>query len=248
MMKNTIELTKENNIRNGAEMKSAPATKKSLKGVIALVVVAAIALGMFMFGAGAANNAYFGDVDHDGTVSPADARLILRKNVGVEDLCDELANLLADMDRDGEITVADARLALRVSVGLTPLSWYPSGNYVNPSTGGDDEIETTTGPEEEHTLPTAPDDFEYSTENLPTDERGHVIHTIPAEYISEDYSRTGEPHTVCPKDGIHCIYCGLPKGNGTNGTCVHIYMDCYCDYCGQFLPAGTCHYCPGHQS
>ena len=133
LMKNNIESTKENVFRNSA--KNTLITKKSLKGIFALIVVTAIALGCFMLVAGALEEAIYGDVDHDGTVSATDARLILRKSVGLEKLCDELADNVADMDFDNQITPADARLALRSAVGLTPLVWYPSGTYVTPSTG-----------------------------------------------------------------------------------------------------------------
>lgn len=55
-----------------------------------------------------------GDVDGDGKVTAADARLILRASVGLE----EVDTDVADMDGDGKVTAADARLALRESVGL----------------------------------------------------------------------------------------------------------------------------------
>ena len=58
-----------------------------------------------------------GDADGDGTVSAADARLILRTAVSLEDLSSEILPY-ADMDHDGTISAADARLALRSSVEL----------------------------------------------------------------------------------------------------------------------------------
>ena len=61
-----------------------------------------------------------GDVDLDGGVSAADARLALRSAVGLEKLSAEKA-LNADADRDGKITAADARLILRKTVGLETL-------------------------------------------------------------------------------------------------------------------------------
>ena len=54
-----------------------------------------------------------GDADGDGKVTAADARLILRAAVGLE----EVAVEVADIDGDGAITSADAREALRLATG-----------------------------------------------------------------------------------------------------------------------------------
>lgn len=61
-----------------------------------------------------------GDVDEDGTISSADARMALRASVGLEDL-NEIQEKAADVDTDGTISSADARLILRASVGLEQL-------------------------------------------------------------------------------------------------------------------------------
>lgn len=58
-----------------------------------------------------------GDVDTDGEVTSADARLVLRAAVGLEAFT-AAQTALADPDADGEITSADARLVLRAAVGL----------------------------------------------------------------------------------------------------------------------------------
>ncbi|MBR0508567.1 MAG: carbohydrate-binding domain-containing protein [Clostridia bacterium] len=64
-----------------------------------------------------------GDVDGDGEVTAADARLALRASVGLETYATGSREALAcDVDRDGQITSADARLILRASVGLETLS------------------------------------------------------------------------------------------------------------------------------
>ena len=59
-----------------------------------------------------------GDVDGDGEVTAADARMALRAAVGMEEL-GEGAKRAADLDGDGIVTAADARLILRAAVGLT---------------------------------------------------------------------------------------------------------------------------------
>ena len=61
-----------------------------------------------------------GDVDLDGNVTSADARLALRASVKLERLAAEEA-VNADADRSGDVTAADARLILRRSVGLETL-------------------------------------------------------------------------------------------------------------------------------
>ena len=54
-----------------------------------------------------------GDVDGDGKVTAADARLILRAAVGLEEIDSEKG----DIDGDGKITSADSREALRTATG-----------------------------------------------------------------------------------------------------------------------------------
>ena len=61
--------------------------------------------------------ALYGDADGDGQLSPADARLVLRFAIGLENISPERL-IYCDIDEDGSITPADARLVLRFSVGL----------------------------------------------------------------------------------------------------------------------------------
>ena len=70
----------------------------------------------------AVKNPKKGDVDCDGRVTTADARLILRYAVGLGNI-DKIitdATLIntADVDKSGKVEPADARLALRLAVGL----------------------------------------------------------------------------------------------------------------------------------
>ncbi len=72
-----------------------------------------------------------GDVDQDGIISAADARLVLRRAVDLENFPEGSdVFIAADMDLDGKITAADARLILRESVGLENLSDLPSASEV----------------------------------------------------------------------------------------------------------------------
>lgn len=62
-----------------------------------------------------------GDVDCNGKINSADARLALRMAVGLEILgAEQIA--AADVDEDCKITAADARLILRAAVGLENFS------------------------------------------------------------------------------------------------------------------------------
>ena len=71
------------------------------------------------FIAAAAPELLLGDVDDDGSITPADARLALRRSVNLEDYEEGGREWLAcDVDCDKTISPADARLILRGSVGL----------------------------------------------------------------------------------------------------------------------------------
>ena len=64
-----------------------------------------------------------GDVDRNGSVTTADARLALRAAIGLEGYEQSSINhLQADFNRDGDVTTGDARSILRVAVGLDTLS------------------------------------------------------------------------------------------------------------------------------
>ena len=66
-----------------------------------------------------------GDVDGDGKISSADARLALRRSVNLETFPEGSAQYLAcDADGDGKVSSADARLILRASVGLEDASQW----------------------------------------------------------------------------------------------------------------------------
>ena len=62
-----------------------------------------------------------GDVNNDGSITAADARLALRASVDLENLSD-IQFLAADINKDGSVTAGDARMILRASVGLETLS------------------------------------------------------------------------------------------------------------------------------
>ena len=58
-----------------------------------------------------------GDVDGNGKITAADARLALRISAKLEKAT-EYQTRIADMDKNNKITAADARKILRISAGL----------------------------------------------------------------------------------------------------------------------------------
>lgn len=70
----------------------------------------------------AGNKIKSGDVDFDGKISAADARLALRCAVGLENTLAVSQLLAADTDANKKILAADARTILRAAVGLEKIS------------------------------------------------------------------------------------------------------------------------------
>lgn len=80
--------------------------------LILSVVLLAVCLAFPSFAAGKV-----GDVNGDGNVTAADARLVLRHSASLEKLSEPYITY-ADADGNGKITAADARLILRVAANL----------------------------------------------------------------------------------------------------------------------------------
>ena len=69
-----------------------------------------------------------GDIDDNGKLSAADARLALRASVGLEKYAAGSRTFTAaDADGDGKISAADARLILRAAVKLEDLNAPKAG-------------------------------------------------------------------------------------------------------------------------
>lgn len=90
--------------------------KKCLTAIAAGLMVCCFSF-CFVF---AADGALRGDVDQNGKVNTADARMILRHTVSLDALSEETI-IFADVDSDGAVKTADARLSLRMAVGLEEL-------------------------------------------------------------------------------------------------------------------------------
>lgn len=61
-----------------------------------------------------------GDVDQDGKISAADARIVLRASVGLESIT-AIMKKRGDIDKDSMLSASDARHVLRTAVGLEKL-------------------------------------------------------------------------------------------------------------------------------
>lgn len=108
--------------------------------------------------------AILGDVDGDGDVKAADARLALRASVGLETLSAEQVKL-ADVDCSGDIKSADARSILRAAVGLEELTRthkFSEWKVTKKATCTSDGLQTRTCPCGEKETKTIPATGEHS--------------------------------------------------------------------------------------
>lgn len=62
---------------------------------------------------------YPGDVDFDGSITLADARLTMRSALSIDGFYSDYAFDAADADGDGEVTTTDARMILRMALGVS---------------------------------------------------------------------------------------------------------------------------------
>ena len=91
-----------------------------MKKLLSILLTLCLLLGCFTVTAFAARMP--GDVDADGKVTASDARLALRRAVGLEDYASDSDEFLAcDVDSDGTVTAGDARMILRAAVDLESL-------------------------------------------------------------------------------------------------------------------------------
>lgn len=221
--------------------------KKTLMKIILLgcLIVAVFAVSLLFSGSDALTQnvqaaetevRYQGDVDDDGEVTAADARLALRAAVGLEDYAPQSFPFArADYDRDGEITASDARMILRTAVALEPLMESADRTSGEPDTTQPEE--TTLSPEEEQLR------AEEEAKEKDLEQQATPTDVEP------------EPEPEAPTyqgDGINtCLFCGKPCGSdeyGNNacafGGCSRSsFADWTCIHCGELVPIGTCHTC-----
>lgn len=93
--------------------------RKNLKRIIAgLLALGCITLGNV---SAKADEKKMGDVNRDGKIDSADAVLVLRYSIGLEEIEDDYIQY-ADVDNDGDISSNDAVEILRYSIGLPGFS------------------------------------------------------------------------------------------------------------------------------
>ncbi len=88
------------------------------KRILSVILTALLILSVIPVNLAFAND--LGDVNGDGAIAAADARIALRASVGLETLTDDQKKA-ADVDGNPGVTASDARLILRASVGLETL-------------------------------------------------------------------------------------------------------------------------------
>jgi len=183
-----------------------------------------------------------GDVDEDGTISSADARLALRASVKLEDLSD-LAKKAADVDFDDSISSADARLILRASVGLEELKDPHTHAYTKATVTK--QASCTEDGEKKLTCECG----EFVTEKIPATGHKEILDTATVKAATcTEAGYTGDKK---------CSVCGTKLSSGTAvpaaghkevldettvkaATCVEegYTGDTVCDICGILLKKG----------
>ena len=134
-----------------------------------------------------------GDADLSGSVTAADARLVLRAAVGLEEIpVGTEAFLAGDIDKDGTLTAADARYILRKAVGLT--DELPSSEDPHPEEPSSEE------PSSEEPSSEEPSSEEPSSEEPSSGTQEPKEPEPSTSVVPERPSLEPEPTTVAPGD------------------------------------------------
>ena len=112
-------------MRKEARRNAGARGKGKMRSALSILLAAVLFLSVCGPSAAAAATRKPGDVDGDGNITAADARLALRKAVGLETYKENSPAFSAcDVNFDGRVSADDARLILRGSVGLEdPAKW-----------------------------------------------------------------------------------------------------------------------------
>lgn len=112
----------------------------------------ALLLSLLVITASAGDAILSGDVDLDGMVTSADARIVLRYSVGLDALTQK-GLIAADTDQNGSVAADDARQTLRYAVGLDVLVWRQTAAATTQT--ADTTQQPTTAPSSDTTAATA---------------------------------------------------------------------------------------------
>lgn len=118
--------------------------KKIISIITVVVMLFTIMATSFSASAIFESDILYGDIDGNGAVDTADARLALMAAAGLKNITDEDAFNRADVNNDGAVSVFDARQILRGVSGLVSLQ--PSGAF-SGFTGYQDDVINVTTPE-----------------------------------------------------------------------------------------------------
>ena len=205
-----------------------------------------------------------GDVDGDGNVSSADARLALRGSVGLEELSADFI-MRADVDANGKVESSDARTILRASVNLDVIaandceheveSWtavlQSDGSHAPYHKGVCKRCGETLFADHsfelEITKPFTCTTSGEATETCACGLTGETV-TVPAQHTWEEVEGT-KTEATCTTDGVvemRCAVCGktetqtVPKGHvpGTDATCTEPQR---CTRCGEEIAPALGH-------
>ena len=207
-------------------------SNKKMSLAVSLIALTAICLTCLIPAVSAFNTSakaadvsgrYLGDVDGDGRVTSADARLALRAAIELEDYAPgTLQFLYADYDGNGDITSADARMILRTAVALEELKYLDT----EPNDSNEDPLKA---------------EEEAKKRDLEKDNKQTDPEPAPPQ---EEPAYQG--------DGINtCMYCGKPCVSDEFGNYACAFGGCTrssfseftCIHCGDLVPANTCHTC-----
>ena len=149
-----------------------------------------------------------GDVDLDGHVTPADARLILRDVVGL----DVASTVRGDMDGDEMLTAADARLLMRVSTFLEDPALLECATPVNPTfaefEGGADKIMAEAAIEDDTLMLTLrANDFAGTTDGemyigYDAEKLEYVSSSVELDGADADFEDRSAVTQVNPQEGL----------------------------------------------
>lgn len=121
LLPNLLDLDVDNAVKMLAENEESELFNKKINQA-AIDLVDDLLTGLFEEGYEVPAAFILGDVDMNGEIKAADARLALRASVGLEPDLSATQLKAADADKNGEVKAADARLILRASVGLETLA------------------------------------------------------------------------------------------------------------------------------
>ena len=99
--------------------------KKILSIILAIIAVFTISISAFA--ETKVDTSRMGDVNGDGKVTAADARLILRVAANLDKETDEI-KAYGDIDNNGKIKASDARIILRVAASLESMECVLHGH------------------------------------------------------------------------------------------------------------------------